>query len=171
MTRTLLLVGSDAGDDPSAQVEALHSLAVAACGGREEDVLTVPLDEGLRHLPAVEVVVACGSHGPLTDEQDDALCDFVRRGGGLICLGPVARSWNTSALCRNLLGVAVDGLTQRTELILHVAGDHDITRRLDASFTLEESCNLLYETPEDANVLLRMSWRYTTVPVALLRRY
>src|SRR5262245_57839401 len=170
MTRTLLLAGSEMGDEPVDWVEALHTLTVAACGGREQEVLTAPLEEGLRQLPTAEVVIACGSQGPLTGAQDDALCDFVRGGGGLVCLGPAARLWNTSALCRNVLGVAVDGLTPPTELVLRVANDHDITRRLDTSITLEESCNLLYEAPEDAEVLLRMSWQHTTVPVALLRR-
>src|SRR5262249_47507726 len=155
----------DGSDSPSEWIATLRALAVAACRGHEEEVLVAPVDEGLRHLPSMDIVVACGSQDALTDAQDDALCDFVRRGGGLLCLGSAARAWHTSALLWNVPGVAVDGLTPATGLIVRVASDHDIPRRLYASFSLWESCNFLYETPEDADVLLQLSWRYSTVPV------
>ncbi len=52
--------------------------------------LVVTAPELLIHLDAEKVVVLNGDVGPISPEQEDALCSFVERGGGLVCLGDAA---------------------------------------------------------------------------------
>ncbi len=77
-------------------------------------------------------------------------------------------AWRGSALGA-ALGLPEGQRGPATELIVRLAGDHDITRRLDSSFPVTDRLAIHDGLPEDATPLLVTSWRYTSVPVAWLR--
>jgi hypothetical protein len=56
-----------------------------------EDVSLITAPEMFPHLQMPQVVLLDGSKWPLIPEQEAALCSFVERGGGLICVGDAAR--------------------------------------------------------------------------------
>ncbi|HKD75044.1 MAG TPA: ThuA domain-containing protein, partial [Ktedonobacterales bacterium] len=128
---------------------------------------TARLDR-LQHLGEYDVVVACTTRVP-NDEQSEALEYFVRHGKGLICLGETITAWQDSEICRELLGTAPATPTPTTEIIGRIAGDHDVTRRLDATITAHDTA-LLFETlPDDATPLVQTTWRYSPATLAYLQ--
>lgn len=127
--------------------------------------------ERLRHLDEFDAVIACVSEGPLSDEQEHALISFVARGGGLVCLGATGEAWRQNARMWEMLGLENGGRSPATELIARVSPDSTLTRRLDPTFTLHDSCYLLDTAPADAEVALRVTWQFTAVPLAYTRRW
>jgi len=165
MAQILLLIEQAAYE----RAKRLHSLLTLALPDHE--LVVAPSTGGAWHerLSDVALVVAATS-APLSERQDEALASFIRRGGGLLAVGETAESWRASAL-GDLLGLPAGHRGPATELRVRVACDHDVTRRLDDSFTLDARPYL----PEDALMhdalpLLELSWRYTTIPVAYLRQ-
>jgi hypothetical protein len=105
-----------------------------------------------------QVVVLDGRVGPLTSEQEEALCTFVERGGGLVCIGDAAEIYHEYELLGDLLGNIYGTCTPRTEIIARAARlDHYITRRVDPSFAVLEAVYLLSRVPSDAEILWRTS--------------
>ncbi|MGH2505455.1 MAG: Gfo/Idh/MocA family oxidoreductase, partial [Ktedonobacterales bacterium] len=88
-------------------------------------------------------------------------------GGALLLLGETVDAWRGSALGA-ALGLPEGERGPATELIARLAGDHDITRRLDPSFAVTDRLYIHDGLPESAVPLLETSWRYATVPVAWL---
>src|SRR5437868_10690479 len=96
-------------------------------------VVTAP--ESFSHLTRDKVVVLNGDIGPLTFQQEEALCNFVEHGGGLVCLGDATEAYHEHALLGELLGNVHGICTPRTEIIARVVtDDHYMTRRVDPSF-------------------------------------
>ena len=58
-----------------------------------KDPLVVTARESLRNLDAEKVVILNGDVGPISPEQEDELCSFIERGGGLVCLGDAAEAY------------------------------------------------------------------------------
>ena len=152
------------------RAKRLSALLASALPDRE--MITIPasgadrLDQ-LERLSAVSLLVA-DTATPLTDAQARTLEAFTRNGGALLLLGETADAWRGSALGA-ALGLPEGQRGPATELIVRLAGDHDITRRLDSSFPVTDRLAIHDGLPEDATPLLVTSWRYTSVPVAWLR--
>lgn len=150
-----------------ASTKRLSALLAGALPG--DEVITVPasasgpLDQperlGDTRLIAANVATA------LSGGQASALGAYVRDGGALLLLGETVDAWRASSAMSGLPD-GQRGLS--TELIVRPTGDHDITRRLDPSFSVVDRL-FICEPPEDATLLLETSWRYTNVPVAWLR--
>ncbi|HEX9413311.1 MAG TPA: Gfo/Idh/MocA family oxidoreductase, partial [Ktedonobacterales bacterium] len=117
------------------------------------------------------VVIADVRANTLTEDDASDLEAFVRRGGALVALGGTGDAWGRHERLCELLGVRLSERTPATELIARVAAEHDITRRLDPSFAVQDSCLLFDAAPRDAEVLLTTTWRYETVPLAFLRSH
>lgn len=163
MARTLLLIEQNAYERAK-RLQGLLSLALP-----EHEIVVAPTSgDGWRtHLADVSLVVADVS-APLSDAQGAALTSFVRSGGGLLALGETAEAWRNSPVA-SALGLPAGRRGPATELLVRVANDHGLTRRLDPSFPCYARPYLPEVELDDATPLLAVSWRYTTVPVAYLR--
>lgn len=164
MARTLLLIEQSAYE----RAKRLQRLLTMALPEHEVIVAPSSAAERLEHLDDVALVVA-DTVTLLSDAQSEALAAFVRAGGGLLALGETAETWRASS-AGAFLGLPDGRRGPATELIVRVASDHDLTRRLDASFPLYERPFLPDSDPADSTPLLALSWRYATVPVAYLRQ-
>src|SRR5260370_8859348 len=126
-----------------------------------KDLRIVTAPDVLRHLDAEQVVVLNGDIGPINTEQEEALCAFVERGGGLVCTGDVAEAYREYPLLGEVLGYIHGTCTPRSEIIVRVATpDHFLTRRMDSSFAVYAGVYLLDILPSDAELVARTAWRY-----------
>jgi len=137
---------------------------------KDPRIVTAP--ELLRHLDAEQVVVLNGDIGPINTGQEEALCAFVERGGGLVCTGDAAEAYREYPLLGEVLGHIHGTCTPRSEIIVRVATpDHFLTRRMDSSFAVYEGVYLLDIVPPDAEIVWRTSWRYAQYTVAYTHNY
>jgi predicted dehydrogenase/type 1 glutamine amidotransferase len=167
MQRALLL--SDQGQTQRAQRIQTLLAPLRATG---ECTVTAPAStESLSTLERDDVVIADVRADTLTEDEASDLEAFVWRGGALVALGGTGDAWGRHERLYELLGVRLSQRTPATELIARVAAEHDITRRLDPSFAVQDSCLLFDAAPRDAEVLLTTTWRYETVPLAFLRSH
>lgn len=163
--RALLLVDDehmmDVGDIRAlvASLEASRGISVAATANASR----------LRSLDEFAVVIAYTASGPLTDAQERALAAFVRRGGGLICLGETGEAWQSNTALQELLGLGKGRRTPVTELIARGVPEHELARRTDPTFAVVDSCYLLDCLPHGADPILRVSWQFTSSPLAYTR--
>lgn len=164
MAQTLLLI-EQAAYERAKQLQSLLTLTLP-----DHTLVVAPSTSAswVAHLSDVALVVAATS-APLSEEQGETLASFVRAGGGLLAVGETAEAWQNSPL-GGLIGLPDGRRGPATELLVRVACDHDLTRRLDASFPLHARPYLHTSDLSDALPLLEVSWRYTTVPVAYLRQ-
>lgn len=164
MARTLLLIEHTAYE----RAKRLQLLLTQALPDHELVVAPASATRPLEHARDFALIVA-DTTAPLSEAQGAALAAYVRAGGGLLALGETAERWRTPSAA-TLLGLPAGRRGPATELIVRVAGEHDMTRRLDPSFPLYERPWLPEGELEDATPLLQLSWRYTTIPVAYLRQ-
>ena len=126
------------------------------------DAQRFDLTSGAAGIGQAEVVLAATGR-PLGPRQASQLREFVRRGGGLVVIGPTLATWSSSPHVRELAGWAPSGPGPVTELVLR-PGRGPEWRVRDALYLSEAP-------PADANVLLRASWRYTEQVVAYERPF
>lgn len=162
--RALLVADERTMDAPDAHVLVAHlqasgNIAVTATANANR----------LRSLDDVDVVIAHVASGPLSDAQERALVAFVRRGGGLVCLGQTGEAWRENAALQQLLGLSEGRRTPVTELIARCAPDHELTRRLDPTFAVLDSCYLPADVPANAESILQVSWQFSTRVLAYTR--
>jgi len=137
-----------------------------------KDPLVVTARESLQNLNVEKVVVLNGDIGPISPEQEYELYSFIKRGGGLVCLGDAAEAYREYPLLGEILGDIHGICTPRNEIIHRVAtADHYLTRRMDSSFTVHEGEYLLDSVPNDAVILLQASWHYARYTVAYTREF
>ncbi len=118
------------------------------------------------------VILLDGDIGQLSPEQEAAICDFVEKGGGLVCVGDATEAYHEYPLLGDLLGNVHGFCTPRSEVIARVANPHHyLTRRVDPSFPVLEGVYLLDSIVPNAEVLWRASWRYGSYIVAYARAY
>jgi scyllo-inositol 2-dehydrogenase (NADP+) len=118
-----------------------------------------------------QVVVASSATGSISQEQADAISQFVLRGGSALIAGEAADSWCEQPLLQEMLGAGKVQRAPATELMVQVAGDHDITRRLDPTFPCYGTAFLVERAPAEAVVLLAIPWRFARLPLAYLRSW
>ncbi|MCS6800633.1 MAG: Gfo/Idh/MocA family oxidoreductase [Chloroflexota bacterium] len=117
------------------------------------------LADGLPSLTGTGVVVALLTGTPLAPAERAALLDFVASGGGLVVLGDRGA----------LLGISEAPVTPQCELIVSVEGTHPISDRLDQRLTIVDASALLPDHV-DGEVILRFSWHYRRLPLAIVTR-
>lgn len=149
----------------------LEGFAAYLRADRLIDVEVTTCAERLCHLGGCDVVIACVSGAPLSEQREHALTSFVARGGGLVCLGQTGEAWRDNPRLRELLGLNGGCRGPVTELIARVTPGADLTRRLDPTFILHDSCYLLDAAPDDAAVALSASWQFTSTPLAYTRSW
>src|SRR5216684_5958912 len=104
-----------------------------------QDVPIVTAPEMFAHLTIRDVVLLDSKTGQINTEQEEALCTFVERGGGLLCTGDAAEAYHEYELLGEVLGNIHGTCTPRSEIIARVAtADHYMTRRVDLSFVVFE---------------------------------
>ncbi len=137
-----------------------------------QDALVSSAAELRSRLATEQVLILDGSLVPLTAEQEQALCDFVERGGGLICIGNAAEMYAEYQLLGELLGSLHGFCTPRCEIIAQVAtSEHYITRRVDPTFTLQDEIYLLDHVAADAEIVWRTAWHFSPCALAYTRAY
>jgi predicted dehydrogenase len=139
----------------------------------DHDVITVPAGgaerlDGLERLSEIALIVADSVTSPLSAAQADAFTAYIRNGGALLLLGETVDAWSGSEL-GSALGLPEGQRGPTTELIVRLADEHDITRRLDPSFPIADRLYIHDGLPEDATPLLAASWRFSIVPAVWLR--
>jgi predicted dehydrogenase/type 1 glutamine amidotransferase len=137
-----------------------------------DSVLTVSSREQLHSLHMYRVVILDGDLGPLSKEQELALCAFVEQGGGLVCLGDATEAYHDYDQLGAMLGSVHGFCIPRSEIIARIASpDHYITRRVDPSFALVEGLYLLDNVPPDAKVVWKTIWHYAPYTLAYTHEY
>ena len=137
-----------------------------------QDVPIVTAPAMFAHLTIRDVVLLDSKTGQINTEQEEALCAFVERGGGLLCIGDAAEAYHEYELLGEVLGNIHGFCTPRCELIARVVtSDHYITRRVDPAFAVLEGIYLLDVIPPDAQVLWRTSWHFTSPTLAYTRSH
>ncbi len=137
-----------------------------------EDVSLVTIPEQFDHLTKHQVVLLDDSTGPLTLEQEEALRIFVKRGGGLVCIGSAVEMYHEHSILGEVLGHVHGMCTPQSEIIAHVATpDSYLTRRVDLSFAVYEGVYLLARVSGDAEVQWRTTWQFTSYTLAYTRPY
>src|SRR5207245_5816639 len=110
-----------------------------------KDPLVVTARKSLRNLDAEKVVILNGDVGPINPEQEYELCSFIKRGGGLVCLGDAAEAYREYPLLGEVLGHIHGICTPRSEIISRVATTDDhMTRRMDSSFAVFSGVHFVY---------------------------
>src|SRR5436309_2166250 len=79
-------------------------------------LLTASDVDTLHHLKPDRVIVINGDIGPLSIEQEEALCTFVEHGGGLVCIGGAAEAYHENPVLGEVLGNIHGICTPRTEI-------------------------------------------------------
>jgi len=126
----------------------------------------------LNTLDPQPIALLDGTQGPLSQEQEQSLCDFVERGGGLVCLGDAAEMYHDYEVLGGLLGNVHGMCTPSCEIIAHVANpDTYLTRRVDATFAVHEAVYLLERVSSDAEILWHTNWHFTPYTLAYTRSY
>lgn len=135
-------------------------------------ILVVASRDQLENLETRNVVVLNGDYGPLTTGQERELCEFVERGGGLVCTGDAIEAYHENELLGPLLGRVSGFCPPRCELVARVSEkDHYITRRSDEVFKVTEAAYLLDVAPEDGQILWQTSWHFVVKTLAYTRSY
>jgi predicted dehydrogenase len=137
-----------------------------------QDVLVTSTTTLLAKLATQRVIILDGSAVPLSLEEEQALCTFVKDGGGLVCIGDAAEVYHEYRLLGELLGPIHGFCTPRCEIIAQVANsNHYITRRVDPTFTVRDAVYLLKHIPSDAEEVWRTTWQYAPCTMAYTRLY
>jgi predicted dehydrogenase len=126
-----------------------------------------------RHVLTMErVVVLNGDVGQISPDQEADLCNFIEKGGGLVCIGDAVEAYHEHPLLGEALGNPHGFCAPRSEIIARVAtSDHYLTRRVDPTFAVLDGIYLLDTLPPDAEQLWRVSWRYASYTLAYARNY
>src|SRR5579872_7267243 len=137
-----------------------------------EGISVISTPDAFQYLAPGQVVVLDGDRGPISVQQEELLADFVRRGGGLVCVGNAAEAYHEYAILGEVLGHINGRCTPQSEIIARVATpDHYITRRVESSFAVREAIYLLDIVPADAEILWRTTWHYVAHTLAYTRTY
>lgn len=137
----------------------------------EITLITGSLAEQREHLSEFQVVLLDASRVELDANEAETLFAWVRGGGGLVLVGAAGAVERDPSPLDELIGMRSAALSPITELRVHVAGEHDITRRLDPVWMLRDRCTLVEAAPDGAQVVLTASWRFSELPVAFVRPY
>ena len=116
-------------------------------------------------------VVLAATQRHISARQATVLRNFVRRGGGVVILGPTLDSWSALESIHELAGWVPGTAGPVTELIIRPNPDHPVTQRLDPEWKVRDRLYLSEGPPSDAVILLRSSWRFTEQVVAYERRF
>ena len=161
------LSGRGRDRDHAAAAEPLLRLLDRA-GVFEVDVVTD--SARLADLGHHRVVFAATEDGPLEAEEEQALADWVRQGGGLVAAHGTLAAWRENRLIRELAGFAPGERVDTAELVVRPAGPHPVVDRLDAEFFVTAELHLASDgIPPDATTLLSVPWRYANQVAALAR--
>ncbi len=136
------------------------------------DALVTSPTELLTRLVTEQVIILDGTIVPLSEEQEQALCSFVERGGGLVCIGNAAEMYHEYTFIGDMLGSIHGFCAPRCEIIARAAiSEHYITRRVDSTFAVVDEIYLLERVPPDGQVVCNTTWWYTSCTLAYTRTY
>ncbi|HEY4383650.1 MAG TPA: Gfo/Idh/MocA family oxidoreductase [Ktedonobacteraceae bacterium] len=137
-----------------------------------EGISLITRPELFLQLGEQQVVLLDGNTGPLTPEQERALCAFIARGGGLVCLGDAAEAYHEYPQLGDVLGQVHGRCAPKSEIIARIATPETyFTRRAEPTFTVFEAVYLLERIPEDAQIHWSTTWRYAPYTLAYSYHY
>jgi scyllo-inositol 2-dehydrogenase (NADP+) len=130
--------------------------------------LEVDVTGDLARLEGRQVVLVGVGRTP-GDAEAEALSAHVRRGGGLVLLGPALTAWSRHPRLAELAGWAPGEPGPVTELRVRPVPGNPVSDRLDPELLLRDRLPLGEGPPPDAAVVLTAPWHFTDRPVAVLR--
>src|SRR5450432_2056900 len=131
------------------------------------DVLSTNAVNLFNQLANQRVIVLDGSIDPLTFSQEEALCTFIERGGGLVCLGKAVEVYHEYEILGKVLGQVRGIYTPQSEIIAHIATPASFfTRRVEPDFAVFEAVYLLEKVPADAQIQWQTTWHYAPYTLA-----
>lgn len=137
-----------------------------------KDMLTLSSFQQLANLAAYRAIFIPGDIGPLEQAQEQAIYNFVERGGGLLCAGDALEAYHDCPLLAEIIGLVHGFCTPHTEIIAHVTAEpHSITRRVEPSFAFTAACYLLQHIPSDAHSLWSTMWHFASHTLAYARNF
>ena len=137
---------------------------------REQPWLRIEVGRGLERLDGRQVILVGTARTP-ADAEAEALSAHVRRGGGVVVLGPALAAWSRHPRLAELAGWSAGEPGPVTELRLRPVPGNPISDRLDAELLLRDRLPLGEQPPPDAAVVLTASWHFDDRPVAALRPF
>lgn len=124
-----------------------------------------------KDLKDYDLVIVYTQGGELTSAQEESLCGFVRKGGGLIGIHCASDSWVKNKAYLEMLGSHFIGHGPVTEFLVRIShSEHDITRRI-SNFKVIDEFYILEEKTSDFEVLAEGIWQFKTHPLAYIRNY
>jgi predicted dehydrogenase len=124
--------------------------------------------EPIGDVQQYDAVVLDGSQASMDAESVDHLRTFVMAGGSLVAIGSAPRH-NDGALAL-LFGAISESPQPHAEVFGKAAmPGHDLLRRLDSEFSLNDSFSPLRSLNGDTRVLLNVNWGLRDHPAALER--
>jgi len=137
-----------------------------------QDALVTSTSTLLSQLARQPVLILDGSVVSFSLEEEQALCTFVKQGGGHVCIGNAAEVYHEYELLGELLGPLHGFCTPRCEIIAQVVdSNHYITRRVDTTFAVQDAVYLLKHIPSDAEAVWGTTWQYAPCTLAYTRPY
>ena len=128
--------------------------------------------ETLRRLDNFDAVIHYATVAPLTADQTDGLCDFVRRGGGLVAIHAEPAGAGADGAYLELIGGRPATRGPIAELrVERSPREHYVSRRLDESFVLRDEFAPFIGLAETADVLFTTNWQFQEYPVVWSRSY
>jgi predicted dehydrogenase len=135
---------------------------------RERPWLQVEPTGELARLAGRQVVLVASARTP-GDAEAAALAEHIRRGGGLVLVGPTLAAWSRHPRLAELVGWVPGEPGPLTELRVEPVPDGPISDRLDSQLLLHDRLPLGDSPPPDAALLLSAPWHFAERPVAFLR--
>jgi predicted dehydrogenase len=130
--------------------------------------LEVEVTADLERLEGRQVVLVAAGRTP-NDAEAEALSGHLRRGGGLVLLGPTLAAWCRHPRLAELAGWAPGEPGPEAELRVRPVPRSPISDRLDPELLLRDRLPMGEPPPADAALLLTAPWHYAERPVAVLR--
>jgi len=125
----------------------------------------------LTHLGGYDLVVIYGDRGELTAEEEQGLVNWVAGGGALVGVHGATTCFRNNPGYLSLIGsLFVDHPPATRFDVFRDEGEHMVTRRLPASFTVEDELYIL-EPKADFQTLLHARYQGTNAPVAYVRTH
>jgi predicted dehydrogenase len=135
---------------------------------RRRPWLEVEASADLRRLNGRQVVLVAAARTP-GDDEALAVAEHLRRGGGLVLVGPTLAAWSRHHRLAELAGWVPGEPGPATELRVRPVPGAPIADRLDPELLLHDRLALGDAPPPDAALLLNVPWHFADRPIAFLR--
>jgi predicted dehydrogenase len=126
--------------------------------------------KALTRLAGYDLVIIYASSDNMTPAQEKSLCEFVKGGGGLLGVHTATVFGVDNPAYMEMIGSRFINHGPITEFQVNLAGDHEITRRVDG-FKVTDEFYVMEKKTRRYEVLATAMWQGKTHPMAYVRPY